>query len=207
MKRIRRQFLQLLKTQHPTQAVGLAVAIDREFSQLEEDVAFAKNAVNPMDSRMPIAAYLLAVIKVLDQREFSYESIRKLILELAHLQAKPTNRIQQYLKKAVPALLSSTPGRYLLKRMNRQTKKSYSSDGFAIDILTAKEKTLGFGYGVDVRECGICKLFAKHDYQAHASLLCEVDYITSSLAGLQLVRSGTIANGAAVCDFRYKRIM
>ncbi|MBL7784508.1 MAG: L-2-amino-thiazoline-4-carboxylic acid hydrolase, partial [Chitinophagales bacterium] len=42
----------------------------------------------------------------------------------------------------------------------------------------------------------MCKLFQKHDYSKYASILCEVDEITSGLAGLQLIRTGTIANGA-----------
>ena len=206
MKKIRRQLLRLLDRHYPAQTATLAIAIDHAYTLLEKDIAFAKRSKHPMDKRMPVAAYLLAVIKVLDQHGFEYEIIRKLLLQLAHLQAKPINKLQRYLKTIVPRLLTSTVGRYLLKRMNGQLRKSYAQDGFVIDIITAKEKTLGFGYGVDIRECGICKLFAKHNYYAYAPLLCEVDYITASLAGLQLVRSGTIANGAAVCDFRYKTI-
>lgn len=198
--------LHLLEIYYPAQTVTLAIAIDHEYTLLEKDIAFAKRSKHPMDRRMPIAAYLLAVIKVLDQYEFEYESTRKLILELATLQTKPKNKIQQYLKKAVPKLLTSTLGRYLLERTNKRLQKAPSQDGFAINIITAKEKTLGFGYGVDILGCGVCKLFAKHHYQAYAPLLCEVDYITASLAGLELVRNGTIANGAAVCDFRYKTI-
>ncbi|WP_373549566.1 L-2-amino-thiazoline-4-carboxylic acid hydrolase [Haliscomenobacter sp.] len=79
-------------------------------------------------------------------------------------------------------------------------------DGFLANIITDKAETYGFGYGVDILECGICKLFKKHNYQRYASILCEVDEITSKLAGLQLIRSGTIANGAKKCDFRYKKI-
>jgi len=30
--------------------------------------------------------------------------------------------------------------------------------------------------------------------------------LTSNMAGLILIRTGTIANGAEKCDFRYKRI-
>ena len=58
----------------------------------------------------------------------------------------------------------------------------------------------------DILECGICKIFARHGFSKYAFLLCEVDYITSALAGLQLVRMGTIANGAEKCDFRFIRI-
>ncbi len=206
MKKIRRQFLALLTHHDPRQAEDLGGMIDREFSLLKQDVAFAKHAKNPMDRRMPTAAYLLAIVKVLHHNEFSDERIRELILALAYEHARPKNSLQRLLKTAVPGFITSTAGRYLLARMNAQLKKSPRSNGFVIDIITAKEKTLGYGYGVDILECGICKLFAKHQYQAYAPLLCEVDYITSSLAGLKLIRSGTIANGAAVCDFRYEKI-
>jgi hypothetical protein len=33
-----------------------------------------------------------------------------------------------------------------------------------------------------------------------------VDEITSSLAGLKLIRTGTIALGAKKCDFRYQKL-
>lgn len=35
-------------------------------------------------------------------------------------------------------------------------------DGFRVNMLTDKAETLGFGYGFDIMECGICKLFKKH---------------------------------------------
>ena len=37
------------------------------------------------------------------------------------------------------------------------------------------------------------------------ALLDEVDFVTTNLAGLQLVRTGTIATGAAKCDFRFQK--
>ena len=50
--------------------------------------------------------------------------------------------------------------------------------------------------------------FFKDIITTSISILCEVDEITSALAGLKLVRTGTIANGAKKCDFRFikKRI-
>ncbi|MDB5014511.1 MAG: hypothetical protein JWQ25_2713, partial [Daejeonella sp.] len=53
---------------------------------------------------------------------------------------------------------------------------------------------------------GICKLFNKHNYQKYSAILCEVDEITSALAGLELIRKGTIARGATKCDFRFKKL-
>jgi hypothetical protein len=53
-------------------------------------------------------------------------------------------------------------------------------------------------------ECGICKLFEKHNYGKYTSIPCEVDELTSGLAGLKLIRNGTIALGATKCDFSFK---
>ncbi|HEY1053826.1 MAG TPA: L-2-amino-thiazoline-4-carboxylic acid hydrolase, partial [Emticicia sp.] len=77
-------------------------------------------------------------------------------------------------------------------------------DGFVAHIITNKKETNGLGYGVDIIECGICKLFKKHNYQKYVSILCEVDKYTTNLAGLSMIRTDTIANGAGKCDFRYK---
>ena len=77
--------------------------------------------------------------------------------------------------------------------------------GVKANLITSKEETLGFGYGVDILECGICKLFKRYQYERFTPLLCEVDHITSSLAGLTLKRTGTIALGAQKCDFRFER--
>lgn len=72
-------------------------------------------------------------------------------------------------------------------------------------LIQIKKETYGFGYGIDILDCGICKLFSKHNYSKYAAILCEVDEITSALAGLKLIRSGTIANGAKKCDFRFRK--
>ena len=81
-----------------------------------------------------------------------------------------------------------------------------NKDGFIANIITDKEETFGLGYGIDILECGICKLFNKHNFGKYAAILCEVDKLTSGIAGLTLIRSGTIANGAEKCDFRFKRM-
>ena len=91
-----------------------------------------------------------------------------------------------------------------MRKFHEKVSRNENKDGFIAHIITDPKQTFGLGYGVDIVECGICKLFAKHNYGKWASILCEVDKITTSLAGLDMIRTGTIANGAAKCDFRYK---
>jgi hypothetical protein len=93
----------------------------------------------------------------------------------------------------------------VISNLNKKVSKRSHPDGFVANIITDKEETFGLGYGIDILECGICKLFKKHNYEKYSSILCEVDEITSGLAGLSLVRTGTIALGAKKCDFRFKK--
>jgi hypothetical protein len=101
-------------------------------------------------------------------------------------------------------LIGSWPARFLLTQLNKRLIHP-NERGFVARIITDPDETFGLGYGVDILECGICKLFNSHNYSRYASILCDVDEITSGLAGLKLVRSGTIAGGAEKCDFRFKR--
>lgn len=206
MKKIRKELLKILRIEFPLEYKELDSAINNEFSLIKKDIVFAKDSKNPMDKRMPVSAYLLAVIKTLNNKEVEYENIRKLILEIANELTKSKNTIHGIFKSLIPLFLTTFVARILLIKINKKSKQHHQKDGFLINVLTSKEETLGFGYGVDILECGICKLFSKHKYERFVPILCEVDYLTSSLSGLQLLRKGTIANGSKICDFRYKKL-
>jgi hypothetical protein len=94
----------------------------------------------------------------------------------------------------------------LLKWLQNKVSKNSNQDGFIANIITDRSETFGLGYGIDIIQCGICTLFQKHNYEKYSSILCEVDELTSALAGLKLIRNGTIALGAKKCEFRFKRL-
>lgn len=108
-------------------------------------------------------------------------------------------------KKTSPKAYRYTIGPFVPKKDAQKISRKWHEDGFRAELITDKEETYGLGYGIDILECGICKLFSKHHAQAYTPILCEVDKITSNLAGLELIRKGTIANGADKCDFRFKK--
>lgn len=109
--------------------------------------------------------------------------------------------------KRIPAKLIGTGlWNVLIKVLAKKLGNNDNREGFIANIITSKEETYGLGYGVDIIECGVCKLFNKHNFGKYTPILCEVDKLTSGLAGLELIRSGTIATGATHCDFRYKKV-
>lgn len=179
--------------------------VDAHYKIISLDTAFAANSNNPIDKRLDFCAYFLALIKTLDERGETFEKTRKICLEIVTEYVKPKNQFQQVLKKLPAKLVNTWLATYFLKKFSKRVSKNSNADGFIAIIITDKKETLGLGYGVDILECGICKLFNKHNFQKYSSILCEVDALTSDLAGLKLVRNSTIALGAKKCDFRWER--
>jgi len=178
--------------------------IENRYRIIAPDVAFARTSSNPVDRRLEFCSWFLATIQVLELRGEDFASIRATCLAITIEYVRPKNKWQAWLKR-LPVRLIRTPllrvAKYLVR--TRAGVKGHS-DGFLVQLVTDPVETLGLGYGIDILECGILKLFRKHGAAHYVPILCEVDELTSSLAGLELVRGGTIANGAAKCDFRYR---
>jgi len=202
----RKYFAKAIRSHFPDQTKQVILEIGKRYTEISRDTSFAAKSVNPIDRRLDFMAYFLALIKTLEQKGCSYDFIKGLCLEIVHDYVGPKNSIQRYLKKLPPKLIGWWPARSFLNKLGAKTMILAHPGGFRAKIITDKTLTYGFGYGVDILECGICKLFLKHDAAAFAPILCEVDKVTSSLAGLELIRSGTIANGAEICDFRFKKM-
>ena len=60
-------------------------------------------------------------------------------------------------------------------------------------------------YGVNYRECGICKLLQRENCAELAPQLCKFDYVTAKYMGCTLTRTKTIANGDEMCDFWFSK--
>jgi hypothetical protein len=198
-------FKRFIKDNYPNDFDQILSDTEHHYNIISADTTFAKTSKNPVDRRLDFCSYFLALIKTLDKREESFENIRKICLQITSEYVQPKNKMQQFLKRLLPKLINTWFGQVLLKEFHQRVSVNSNPDGFIANIITNKQETFGLGYGIDIIECGICKLFKKHNYSKYASILCEVDEITSQLAGLQLIRTGTIANGAKKCDFRFKR--
>lgn len=204
MKHYKEYFKQSIEANYPRTSKDLLLQIEHEFNTLKEDVNFANTSQNLVDRRLLFTSYFLAFIVILDKQGESYEKIREISLQIVHEYVRPKNRFQKFMKILPVLLLKSGMGNVMVKAFAGRVSAAGHPDGFVAKIITDKNETYGLGYGVDILECGICKLFNKHGYSRYAKILCEVDEITSGLAGLQLIRSGTIANGALKCDFRWR---
>ena len=205
MNNYRQYFVRTIRDSYPEKADNLIFETDNHYNTIRIDTIFSKTSGNPIDKRLDFSSYFLALIKTLDQRSESFETIRKICLEIVTEYVRPKNKFQQLLKRVPAKFANSRLATIVIAHLNKKVKKRSHPEGFVANIITDKRETFGLGYGIDILECGICKLFKKHNYAKYSSILCEVDEITSGLAGLTLVRTGTIALGAKKCDFRFKK--
>ena len=201
----RKYFVAAIKKNFPGHSDAIITKTDVHYKIISADTSFAARSANPIDKRLDFSTYFLALIKTLDEQGEKFETTRKICLEIVIEYVRPKNKLQQLLKKLPVKLINTKLATFFFKAFNERVSKNSNPGGFIANIITDKKETLGLGYGVDILECGICKLFKKHNYQKYSSILCEVDHITSDLAGLKLIRNGTIALGAKKCDFRWER--
>jgi hypothetical protein len=206
MSSYKKYFFRALEQNYPQNYHQLIAKTEENAVPISKDTAFAAKSGNPIDKRLEFCGYFLALVKTLDQRGESFDEIRKICLEIVIEYVRPKNKIHALAKKIPARVVDTWFANWIFRRFARKVSKNKSTDGFIARIITDKQETFGLGYGVDIIECGICKLFNKHGLGKYASILCEVDKLTSNMAGLILIRTGTIANGAEKCDFRYKRI-
>lgn len=80
-------------------------------------------------------------------------------------------------------------------------KRKYEND-WVVNILPGNDE---YDLGYDYHECGICKLCQDEGCPELAVYLCRMDYVLADIMNMKLVRTGTIAEGASCCDFRYSK--
>lgn len=141
-----------------------------------------------------MASYFIAVNRCTGKSAEENFDILKSALCASALFHKMIGNADRYLDvKKMPARL---------KWSRESHERKYEND-WVVDILPGND---AYDLGYDYHECGICKLCREEGCPQLAAYLCRMDYVLANLMGMRLVRTGTIAEGAAYCDFRYSRI-
>lgn len=203
IQQLRSEISTVLRRRYGERSAGFIESIDTEFLSLHSDVDFTRRSNNPMDRRIATAALLLALMKVLRDRGYDFETIRAVSLEIAENLVAPKNRFQFFLKRVQTAIVLRPFVQRFLQKKIRAARNFVEPSGFSVGYVPGNDS--GLLFGIDIHQCGICILFAKHGFAEYSKILCEIDYITSAIAGLTLRRTTTIAGKGNVCDFRFYR--
>lgn len=173
--------------------------IQREYEALTLEVPYIGGEDNVFTEWLTYGVYYLAVYRVLVSQDQSVEQVGRVIYETYEVMADRP----QWLIGLVGSLKY---GQGYVERLRAAAAASqerrYPGDWVCTFVEGDGEM---FDYGLDVTECGICKFYHAHGVDGLAPYMCLSDYVVSRAFGRGLVRYKTIAEGAEVCDFRYKQ--
>ncbi len=170
----------------------------KEFEALIPRIPYIGGRKN-MLSDMPVrSGVILALYRALEKKGVPLVEFGKILEEIT---TAYMNRYPAPVRKMAGKLwMSAFFRRQLMKQANMSQKRNYDED-FVYEIIPGDGK---YKWGIDYTECGIVKFFKKQDEEELAKYACILDYLMFPAIGVELKRSGTIAEGCRRCDFRFR---
>jgi len=173
---------------------------EARFNELIPQIPYIGGDQNPRTEDIEQAAMVLAFYRVQKQHGRTTEQIGSII----------TSSIQNELKR-YPRWLLYLNGAKFFSQKTRDIEKSNAVNTqkklYPFDWVTyyVGGDGVSFDYGCDHLECGIVKYLGAQGASDIVPYLCRLDFVYSDAFGEGLHRTGTIAEGAKLCDFRFKR--
>jgi hypothetical protein len=148
---------------------------------------------------MPVTRYL-AVYRALQKQGRTAEEAGRLIYRMGTEEALA---IPPLGRRVMEVLWFSRWFRRLAKnRAIRSHQRMYPTN-FVLNYVEGDGQE--FDYGVDYIECANCKFLQAENAFEIAPYVCATDKPISELVGWGLYRTTTIADGAPICKFRFKK--
>jgi len=146
-----------------------------------------------------ISAQELAVYKAVAKRgkspgeawELCHEALRSRMARFPNWKRRLMRRI----------MFSGVVRRIVARRARRNEKQRFGDFEIEFVIDGGDE----FDFGVNYLQCGNYKFVAEHGGKAFAPYVCMSDIALSEAMGWGLIRTQTLADGCAHCDFRFEK--
>ncbi len=180
-------------------ATGLIRDIRQGYEALAPEMPDIGGEENMFTEWLVFGVYYLAVYQVLKAEGQTVEEVGKVIYDTFKAMAD----YPKWLLRLVGSFKYNEKYVSQLKEAVAKTQeRRYPGDWVARFIEGDGEE---FDYGIDITECGICKFYRAQGADELAPYLCLSDYVVSDAFDRGLVRYKTLAEGAEICDFRYKK--
>jgi hypothetical protein len=187
----------LVKRYGKSEARALMAKIAQEFQRLFVLLPdLGPKEENRWATNMPPAALALAAYRVLVPRHANLEDVGQMLFKT--LQGEMSG-----VASLIMQVTYSEKGNIeKLKSLAARSQRRQYREDWVMTFVNGSGQD--FNYGVDVTECAIQKYLAAQGAPELTRYLCLTDYVSSEAMGRGLVRYKTLAEGCAVCDFRYK---
>jgi len=173
--------------------------IRREYEALTPEMPTIGGEENMFTEWLTYGVYYLAVHRVLTSQDQSIEQVGHIIYETYEVMAD----YPAWMLRLVGSLKYDEGYVKQLKGAAAASQERRYPGDWVCTFVEGDGET--FDYGLDITECGICKFYHAQGADELAPYMCLSDYAVSCAFDRGLVRYKTIAEGAEVCDFRYKQ--
>ncbi len=171
----------------------------QEFEKLIPEIPYIQRfRGRPFNAFLLITAQELAVYKVMKQHGKSVAEAWELCHEAIRLR---TDEIPKWKKWLMKKFMFSSLARMILKRRARKQERAHLGD-FEVEYLVGDGND--FDFGVNYLQCGNINFVKSHGGEEFAPYICMSDIALSDALGWGLIRTQTLADGCAHCDFRFK---
>lgn len=178
---------------------GLMKEIRQEYEALTPEVPYIGGEENMFTEWLTYGVYYLAVYRILKAEGQSVEEVGKIIFNTFQAMAD----YPKWLLRLVGSLKYNKQYVNQLKEAVAKTQERRYPGGWVAMFIEGDGEE--FDYGIDITECGICKFYREQGADELTPYLCLSDCVVSEAFDRGLVRYKTLAEGAEVCDFRYKK--
>jgi hypothetical protein len=181
------------------QANGLMADIRTRYQDLASQIPYIGGEENMFSEWLAYGAYYLAVYRALQGQGYAVEQAGRIIYDVFTDMADHP----RWLLRIVGRLKYNRAYVDRLRTAAAETQeRRYAGDWVATFV---EGDGVEFDYGLDITECGISKFYHAQGADELASYMCLSDHVVSQAFNRGLVRHKTLAEGAEVCDFRYKQ--
>ena len=172
----------------------------RRFETLLPGLPDLGGATNRNQPFITMAGWLTALFQAMREKGLAAKDAGRLLYDLyaADWAAIPPQRAQ-----AMGAALFSPASQAALKEWAELSQKRLLPGDWVGKFIPGDGKSFDLGY--DYTECGAVKYFKAQGVAEVAPYFCLNDFLASRAQGTGLSRQHTIAQGDALCDFRYKQ--
>lgn len=181
-------------------AKAIAADANRRFETLLPGIPDIGGTSNRNQPFLTMAGWLTALTQAMGEKGLAPKDAGRLLYDL---NASDWAALPKDKARTMGAALFAPAAVASLKAWATASQKKANPADWVGRVVPGDGKTFDVGY--DYSECGAVTYFKAHGVAAVAPYFCLNDFLASKAQGTGLARTGTLAQGAPLCDFRYKR--
>lgn len=170
-----------------------------EYESLIPEIPYIGGSENIHEGNLIACVQMLALIRVLEDEGMGEREIGKTIYDCfeASFGAMPPS-----MKEGFTSSFFTEEAKEAWRQWGKESESREYPFDWVFELIEGEGNE--FDYGLNYTECAVLKFFNEKGAGRYMPYICLGDYAMFNEFGIGLIRTRTLANGAPLCDFRFK---